>query len=139
MFVFICVCMPLFEEKFALSCFFLHFSKLLNDSTFHTSLLACALEVVMATYGGVSHGAIRNYIINIPSVVIDIYMSCLMSDKLYWCRNQRAVLRLEATTTAAAVTQSKQTSVFPGYWMWSNLLPLTSTKSSRASSRLTPL
>uniref|UniRef100_A0A671W611 Retinoblastoma 1 n=1 Tax=Sparus aurata TaxID=8175 RepID=A0A671W611_SPAAU len=28
--------------------------KLLNDSTFHTSLLACALEVVMATYGGVS-------------------------------------------------------------------------------------
>uniref|UniRef100_A0A8D0AWY5 Retinoblastoma 1 n=1 Tax=Sander lucioperca TaxID=283035 RepID=A0A8D0AWY5_SANLU len=29
-------------------------SKLLNDSTFHTSLLACALEVVMATYGGVS-------------------------------------------------------------------------------------
>lgn len=29
-------------------------SKLLNDATFHTSLLACALEVVMATYGGVS-------------------------------------------------------------------------------------
>uniref|UniRef100_A0A8D0AWY1 Retinoblastoma 1 n=1 Tax=Sander lucioperca TaxID=283035 RepID=A0A8D0AWY1_SANLU len=29
-------------------------SKLLNDSTFHTSLLACALEVVMATYGGSS-------------------------------------------------------------------------------------
>uniref|UniRef100_A0A4W5NAD5 Retinoblastoma 1 n=1 Tax=Hucho hucho TaxID=62062 RepID=A0A4W5NAD5_9TELE len=28
------------------------FRKLLNDSTFHTSLLACALEVVMATYGG---------------------------------------------------------------------------------------
>ncbi|KAM9781717.1 retinoblastoma-associated protein [Syngnathus typhle] len=27
-----------------------NFSKLLNDSTFHTSLLACALEVVMATY-----------------------------------------------------------------------------------------
>uniref|UniRef100_A0A8C5BCM3 Retinoblastoma 1 n=1 Tax=Gadus morhua TaxID=8049 RepID=A0A8C5BCM3_GADMO len=27
-------------------------SKLLNDSTFHTSLLACALQVVMATYGG---------------------------------------------------------------------------------------
>uniref|UniRef100_A0A3Q3NLG5 Retinoblastoma 1 n=1 Tax=Labrus bergylta TaxID=56723 RepID=A0A3Q3NLG5_9LABR len=26
--------------------------KLLNDSTFHTSLVACALEVVMATYGG---------------------------------------------------------------------------------------
>ncbi|XP_005922155.1 retinoblastoma-associated protein [Haplochromis burtoni] len=40
-----------------------NFSKLLNDSTFHTSLLACALEVVMATYGessfkngGYSHG-----------------------------------------------------------------------------------
>uniref|UniRef100_A0A6Q2YLI7 Retinoblastoma-associated protein n=1 Tax=Esox lucius TaxID=8010 RepID=A0A6Q2YLI7_ESOLU len=31
-----------------------NFSKLLNDSTFHTSLLACALEVVMATYGGKS-------------------------------------------------------------------------------------
>ncbi|XP_062309295.1 retinoblastoma-associated protein [Osmerus eperlanus] len=31
-----------------------NFSKLLNDSTFHTSLLACALEVVMATYGGTS-------------------------------------------------------------------------------------
>uniref|UniRef100_A0AAX7UET9 Retinoblastoma-associated protein n=1 Tax=Astatotilapia calliptera TaxID=8154 RepID=A0AAX7UET9_ASTCA len=30
-----------------------NFSKLLNDSTFHTSLLACALEVVMATYGGI--------------------------------------------------------------------------------------
>uniref|UniRef100_A0A3Q0SAZ1 Retinoblastoma 1 n=1 Tax=Amphilophus citrinellus TaxID=61819 RepID=A0A3Q0SAZ1_AMPCI len=37
--------------------------KLLNDSTFHTSLLACALEVVMATYGessfkngGYNHG-----------------------------------------------------------------------------------
>ncbi|KAM3868853.1 retinoblastoma-associated protein [Diretmus argenteus] len=29
-----------------------NFSKLLNDSTFHTSLLACALEVIMATYGG---------------------------------------------------------------------------------------
>uniref|UniRef100_A0A672JSI1 Retinoblastoma-associated protein n=1 Tax=Salarias fasciatus TaxID=181472 RepID=A0A672JSI1_SALFA len=28
-----------------------NFSKLLNDSTFHTSLLACALEVVMAAYG----------------------------------------------------------------------------------------
>ncbi|XP_047462605.1 retinoblastoma-associated protein isoform X2 [Mugil cephalus] len=28
-----------------------NFSKLLNHSTFHTSLLACALEVVMATYG----------------------------------------------------------------------------------------
>ncbi|KAM8898409.1 retinoblastoma-associated protein isoform 2-T2 [Spinachia spinachia] len=28
-----------------------NFSKLLNDATFHTSLLACALEVVMATYG----------------------------------------------------------------------------------------
>ncbi|XP_037544032.1 retinoblastoma-associated protein [Nematolebias whitei] len=27
-----------------------NFSKLLNDATFHTSLLACALEVVMATY-----------------------------------------------------------------------------------------
>uniref|UniRef100_A0A1A8SCW2 Retinoblastoma-associated protein n=1 Tax=Nothobranchius rachovii TaxID=451742 RepID=A0A1A8SCW2_9TELE len=27
-----------------------NFSKLLNDSTFHTSLLACALEVIMATY-----------------------------------------------------------------------------------------
>ncbi|KAM4546496.1 retinoblastoma-associated protein [Fundulus diaphanus] len=27
-----------------------NFSKLLNDSTFHTSLLACSLEVVMATY-----------------------------------------------------------------------------------------
>ncbi|XP_074528794.1 retinoblastoma-associated protein [Halichoeres trimaculatus] len=40
-----------------------NFSKLLNDSTFHTSLLACALEVVMATYGessfktgGYNHG-----------------------------------------------------------------------------------
>ncbi|CAG5875392.1 unnamed protein product [Menidia menidia] len=40
-----------------------NFSKLLNDSTFHTSLLACALEVVMATYeessfknGGCNHG-----------------------------------------------------------------------------------
>uniref|UniRef100_A0A8C6LWU0 Retinoblastoma-associated protein n=1 Tax=Nothobranchius furzeri TaxID=105023 RepID=A0A8C6LWU0_NOTFU len=31
-----------------------NFSKLLNDSTFHTSLLACALEVVMATYEGAS-------------------------------------------------------------------------------------
>ncbi|XP_034034545.1 retinoblastoma-associated protein [Thalassophryne amazonica] len=31
-----------------------NFSKLLNDSTFHTSLLACALEVVMATYRGSS-------------------------------------------------------------------------------------
>ncbi|KAI1903824.1 hypothetical protein AGOR_G00031180 [Albula goreensis] len=31
-----------------------NFSKLLNDSTFHTSLLACALEVIMATYGGSS-------------------------------------------------------------------------------------
>lgn len=28
-----------------------NFSKLLNDSKFHTSLLACSLEVVMATYG----------------------------------------------------------------------------------------
>lgn len=35
-------------------------SKLLNDSTFHTSLLACALEVVMATYGGMSY----NFLIN---------------------------------------------------------------------------
>uniref|UniRef100_A0A665WQ41 Retinoblastoma-associated protein n=1 Tax=Echeneis naucrates TaxID=173247 RepID=A0A665WQ41_ECHNA len=34
-----------------------NFSKLLNDSTFHTSLMACALEVVMATYGGVSSEA----------------------------------------------------------------------------------
>ncbi|TNN88688.1 Retinoblastoma-associated protein [Liparis tanakae] len=41
-----------------------NFSKLLNDSTFHTSLLACALEVVMATYeessfktGGYNHDA----------------------------------------------------------------------------------
>uniref|UniRef100_A0A3P9K0P1 RB transcriptional corepressor 1 n=1 Tax=Oryzias latipes TaxID=8090 RepID=A0A3P9K0P1_ORYLA len=40
-----------------------NFSKLLNDSTFHMSLLACALEVVMATYEessfknrGCSHG-----------------------------------------------------------------------------------
>ncbi|CAN9501735.1 unnamed protein product [Ophioblennius macclurei] len=40
-----------------------NFSKLLNDSTFHTSLLACSLEVVMATYGvssfkngGYNHG-----------------------------------------------------------------------------------
>uniref|UniRef100_A0A3Q1AYS0 Retinoblastoma 1 n=1 Tax=Amphiprion ocellaris TaxID=80972 RepID=A0A3Q1AYS0_AMPOC len=30
--------------------------KLLNDSTFHKSLLACALEVVMSTYGGYTHG-----------------------------------------------------------------------------------
>ncbi|XP_076836837.1 retinoblastoma-associated protein [Brachyhypopomus gauderio] len=29
-----------------------NFSKLLNNATFHTSLLACALEVVMATYVG---------------------------------------------------------------------------------------
>lgn len=28
------------------------FSKLLNNAAFHTSLLACALEVVMATYVG---------------------------------------------------------------------------------------
>ncbi|XP_008293447.1 retinoblastoma-associated protein [Stegastes partitus] len=40
-----------------------NFSKLLNDSTFHKSLLACALEVVMSTYGessfkngGYNHG-----------------------------------------------------------------------------------
>uniref|UniRef100_A0A672JTB8 Retinoblastoma-associated protein n=1 Tax=Salarias fasciatus TaxID=181472 RepID=A0A672JTB8_SALFA len=33
-----------------------NFSKLLNDSTFHTSLLACALEVVMAAYGGYNPG-----------------------------------------------------------------------------------
>ncbi|XP_057677210.1 retinoblastoma-associated protein [Corythoichthys intestinalis] len=40
-----------------------NFSKLLNNSKFHTSLLACALEVVMATYGessfktgGYNHG-----------------------------------------------------------------------------------
>ncbi|XP_023139779.1 retinoblastoma-associated protein isoform X1 [Amphiprion ocellaris] len=40
-----------------------NFSKLLNDSTFHKSLLACALEVVMSTYGessfkngGYTHG-----------------------------------------------------------------------------------
>ncbi|KAL0994307.1 hypothetical protein UPYG_G00120480 [Umbra pygmaea] len=32
-----------------------NFSKLLNDATFHTSLLACALEVVMATYCGSSN------------------------------------------------------------------------------------
>uniref|UniRef100_M4A7D6 Retinoblastoma-associated protein n=1 Tax=Xiphophorus maculatus TaxID=8083 RepID=M4A7D6_XIPMA len=31
-----------------------NFSKLLNDFTFHTSLLACSLEVVMATYEGSS-------------------------------------------------------------------------------------
>ncbi|XP_066502305.1 retinoblastoma-associated protein [Hoplias malabaricus] len=31
-----------------------NFSKLLNNATFHTSLLACALEVVMATYVGTS-------------------------------------------------------------------------------------
>uniref|UniRef100_A0A671T672 Retinoblastoma-associated protein n=1 Tax=Sinocyclocheilus anshuiensis TaxID=1608454 RepID=A0A671T672_9TELE len=31
-----------------------NFSKLLNNATFHTSLLACALEVVMATYVGKS-------------------------------------------------------------------------------------
>ncbi|KAI4877920.1 hypothetical protein NFI96_017412, partial [Prochilodus magdalenae] len=31
-----------------------NFSKLLNNATFHTSLLACALEVVMATYVGSS-------------------------------------------------------------------------------------
>ena len=30
--------------------FFFSFSKLLNDNIFHMSLLACALEVVMATY-----------------------------------------------------------------------------------------
>nr|XP_057943789.1 retinoblastoma-associated protein [Doryrhamphus excisus] len=42
-----------------------NFSKLLNNSTFHTSLLACALEVVMATYGessfktgGFNHGRV---------------------------------------------------------------------------------
>jgi len=28
------------------------FSKLLNNAAFHTSLLACALEVVLATYVG---------------------------------------------------------------------------------------
>ncbi|KAM9332376.1 retinoblastoma-associated protein [Pholidichthys leucotaenia] len=39
-----------------------NFSKLLNDATFHTSLLACALEVVMATYGESSfkNGAYNN-------------------------------------------------------------------------------
>uniref|UniRef100_A0A674HWJ5 Retinoblastoma-associated protein n=1 Tax=Terrapene triunguis TaxID=2587831 RepID=A0A674HWJ5_9SAUR len=31
--------------------FFFFFSKLLNNNIFHTSLLACAVEVVMATYG----------------------------------------------------------------------------------------
>lgn len=31
-----------------------NFSKLLNNATFHTSLLACALEVVLATYVGCS-------------------------------------------------------------------------------------
>ncbi|XP_074073222.1 retinoblastoma-associated protein isoform X1 [Macrotis lagotis] len=35
------------EERLSIQ----NFSKLLNDSIFHTSLLACALEVVMATYG----------------------------------------------------------------------------------------
>ncbi|XP_006879558.1 PREDICTED: retinoblastoma-associated protein [Elephantulus edwardii] len=34
------------EERLAIQ----NFSKLLNDNTFHKSLLACALEVVMATY-----------------------------------------------------------------------------------------
>uniref|UniRef100_A0AAQ4R613 Retinoblastoma 1 n=1 Tax=Gasterosteus aculeatus aculeatus TaxID=481459 RepID=A0AAQ4R613_GASAC len=37
-----------------------NFSKLLNDATFHTSLLACALEVVMATYGGYNHAGAGN-------------------------------------------------------------------------------
>ncbi|XP_072518823.1 retinoblastoma-associated protein [Salminus brasiliensis] len=34
-----------------------NFSKLLNNATFHTSLLACALEVVLATYVG---GSLKN-------------------------------------------------------------------------------
>uniref|UniRef100_A0A8C2INQ3 Retinoblastoma 1 n=1 Tax=Cyprinus carpio TaxID=7962 RepID=A0A8C2INQ3_CYPCA len=34
-----------------------NFSKLLNNAAFHTSLLACALEVVMATYVGKSSGS----------------------------------------------------------------------------------
>ncbi|XP_061103855.1 retinoblastoma-associated protein isoform X1 [Conger conger] len=36
-----------------------NFSKLLNDSAFHTSLLACALEVVTATYGGTGGFGVR--------------------------------------------------------------------------------
>ncbi|XP_018607871.1 retinoblastoma-associated protein [Scleropages formosus] len=37
-----------------------NFSILLNNSTFHISLLACALEVVMATYGGMlKNGALN--------------------------------------------------------------------------------
>ncbi|XP_044524166.1 retinoblastoma-associated protein [Gracilinanus agilis] len=35
------------EERLSIQ----NFSKLLNDKIFHTSLLACAVEVVMATYG----------------------------------------------------------------------------------------
>ncbi|XP_074163812.1 retinoblastoma-associated protein isoform X1 [Sminthopsis crassicaudata] len=35
------------EERLSIQ----NFSKLLNDNIFHTSLLACAVEVVMATYG----------------------------------------------------------------------------------------
>ncbi|KAI1241870.1 hypothetical protein IHE44_0005372 [Lamprotornis superbus] len=35
------------EERLSMQ----NFSKLLNDNIFHTSLLACAVEVVMATYG----------------------------------------------------------------------------------------
>lgn len=32
-------------------CYYFFYSKLLNNDVFHISLLACALELVMATYG----------------------------------------------------------------------------------------
>uniref|UniRef100_A0A6Q2Y5X4 Retinoblastoma 1 n=1 Tax=Esox lucius TaxID=8010 RepID=A0A6Q2Y5X4_ESOLU len=49
-----------------------NFSKLLNDSTFHTSLLACALEVVMATYGVYSNGVSPETDLSFPWI-LDVF------------------------------------------------------------------
>ncbi|KAL8173222.1 UNVERIFIED_CONTAM: Retinoblastoma-associated protein [Gekko kuhli] len=40
-----------------------NFSKLLNNNTFHISLLACALEVVMATYGTPRNASLNDHTI----------------------------------------------------------------------------
>uniref|UniRef100_A0A8C4IRJ3 Retinoblastoma-associated protein n=1 Tax=Dicentrarchus labrax TaxID=13489 RepID=A0A8C4IRJ3_DICLA len=51
-----------------------NFSKLLNDSTFHTSLLACALEVVMATYGAAETNVCFPWILDVVNLAaFDFY------------------------------------------------------------------
>ncbi len=70
----------LFQEEERLSV--QDFSQLLSNSTFHTCLLACAVEVVLVTYEHMCQYSPQRFLVNASDPTCRVSMSLLSSHEL---------------------------------------------------------